>query len=376
MHSDRKPLHPTRHSELRGVGLVLSGGGAKGAYQAGVLRALNEMNVSVGAISGASIGALNGAIVAAAPTQEMAARHLQELWCELAQISPLRIGRGSLRVPAYLVLLACFGTPMAGMAGWAGRMMISPAFQSLLKAAGIRLTNEVTNGEGLLSNQKVQDLIDRYLPDAGLPSRLPLYVSVYPTEGAGRDLLRVIGASWGIGDTKDSEFLHIQSLPSAEQKKALLASAALPLLYSHEEIEGTRYTDGGQGGWHKVQGNTPITPLLKAGYEHVVVTHLEDGSFWNRHQFPNASVIEIRPAGKGIARKGGVRDVLGFDSELIPSWMEQGYEDTMVCVGRIKDTLGVHAELASATKAMNTSHSTTGQQALADAMRRLHDGAI
>lgn len=370
MHSDRKPPHPAKRSELSGVGLVLSGGGAKGAYQAGVLRALNDMNVTVGAISGASIGALNGAIVAAAPTQETAARHLQELWSELAQTSPLRMGRGSLRIPAYLVMLASFGAPMTG---WAGRMMISPVLQSLLKAGGIDLTNGITNGEGLLTNEKVRNLIDRFLPDEGLPNRLPLYVSVYPTEDAGRDLLRIIGASWRIGDTKDSEFLHIQSLPSAEQKKALLASAALPLLYSHEEIEGTRYTDGGQGGWRNVQGNTPITPLLDAGYEHVVVTHLEDGSLWNRHQFPNASVIEIRPAGKGIARKGGVRDVLGFDNELIPSWMEQGYEDTMACVGRIRDTLDVHADLASATKAMNTSHSTTGQQALADAMRRLND---
>ena len=376
MHSDRHPLHPVKHSGLRGVGLVLSGGGAKGAYQAGVLRALNDMNVSVGAISGASIGALNGAIVAAARTQETAARHLQELWSELAQISPLCIGRGSLRVPAYLVMLASFGAPIAGMAGWAGRMMMSPIFQSLLKTAGIHLTNEMVNGEGLLSNEKIRYLIDHYLPDEGLPNRLPLYVSVYPTEDVGRDLLRIIGASWGIGDTEESEFLHIQSLPSADQKRALLASAALPMLYSYEEIEGTRYTDGGQGGWREVQGNTPITPLLKAGYEHVVVTHLEDGSFWNRHQFPSASVIEIRPAGKGISRKGGVRDVLGFDNELIPSWMEQGYEDTMACVGQIKDTLGVHTELVNATKAMDTSHNATGQQALADAMRRLNDGAI
>lgn len=46
------------------IGLVLSGGGAKGAYQVGVVRALAEMNIKIGAISGASIGALNGAIIA------------------------------------------------------------------------------------------------------------------------------------------------------------------------------------------------------------------------------------------------------------------------------------------------------------------------
>ena len=38
------------------TGLVLAGGGAKGAYQAGVMRALLEMGIQVDAIAGASIG--------------------------------------------------------------------------------------------------------------------------------------------------------------------------------------------------------------------------------------------------------------------------------------------------------------------------------
>ena len=128
-------------------------------------------------------------------------------------------------------------------------------------------------------------------------------------------------------------------------------------------------------GWRDAQGNTPITPLLETGFEHIVVTHLEDGSLWNRHKFPNASVIEIRPAGKGITRNGGVRDVLGFDNALIPSWMEQGYEDTLSCIGRIKETLDAHAELARATKALEDTPQRTRHKALADAMRRLNDDA-
>lgn len=42
-------------------GLALGGGGARGAYEAGVLRALDEMNIEVGAITGTSIGAINAA---------------------------------------------------------------------------------------------------------------------------------------------------------------------------------------------------------------------------------------------------------------------------------------------------------------------------
>jgi predicted acylesterase/phospholipase RssA len=41
-------------------GLVLEGGGAKGAFQFGVLRALRENQVTFDAVSGTSVGALNG----------------------------------------------------------------------------------------------------------------------------------------------------------------------------------------------------------------------------------------------------------------------------------------------------------------------------
>ena len=46
------------------IGLVLSGGGAKGAYQVGVMQALEELGLasSVSSISGASIGSLNACL--------------------------------------------------------------------------------------------------------------------------------------------------------------------------------------------------------------------------------------------------------------------------------------------------------------------------
>ena len=46
-------------------GLVLQGGGAKGAFQFGVLQRLKEARIQFDVIAGTSVGALNGAIVAA-----------------------------------------------------------------------------------------------------------------------------------------------------------------------------------------------------------------------------------------------------------------------------------------------------------------------
>ena len=44
-------------------GLVLEGGGARGAYQIGAWQALKEAGISIGNIAGTSVGALNGALV-------------------------------------------------------------------------------------------------------------------------------------------------------------------------------------------------------------------------------------------------------------------------------------------------------------------------
>ena len=44
--------------------LVLSGGGAKGAYEAGCVRALQEIGYEFDLVCGTSIGALNGLLVA------------------------------------------------------------------------------------------------------------------------------------------------------------------------------------------------------------------------------------------------------------------------------------------------------------------------
>ena len=46
------------------IGLVLAGGGAKGAYQSGVVKYLAEIDFAPHIIAGTSIGALNGAILA------------------------------------------------------------------------------------------------------------------------------------------------------------------------------------------------------------------------------------------------------------------------------------------------------------------------
>ena len=59
-------------------GLVLEGGGAKGAYQIGAWKALKEAGIKINAVAGTSVGALNGALICM-DELEMA----QQMWSNL-----------------------------------------------------------------------------------------------------------------------------------------------------------------------------------------------------------------------------------------------------------------------------------------------------
>lgn len=351
------------------VGLVLSGGGAKGAYHVGVLKALYELGARVDVVSGASIGALNGAILASAPSLQEGVSRLEELWKALAESSPLL-----LNTPNYLELLAVAGLHLNGLS------YINRLANFAQATCGSQLPGllgqflEISNrfNSGLLSESPLRHLMNRYFDVDMLGSGLPLYVSVLRSQGALRDLLSCLIDELGFADSPDSEFLHIQSLPREIQKEALLASAAIPLLFAPKQVNDALYTDGGQGGWSKMQGNTPITPLLQAGCKTIIVTHLLDGSMWSRQRFPDVTILEIRPR-TTINRDGGVRDLLGFDAKKIPSWIQQGYNDTMFCIRRVMEASVVRAEWHSSEEAVVQSEKCFERldQNLEDAMARL-----
>jgi NTE family protein len=63
----REPPVPWRPEGCDNVALVLQGGGALGAYQAGAYEALHEAGLAPDWVAGVSIGAINGAIIAGNP---------------------------------------------------------------------------------------------------------------------------------------------------------------------------------------------------------------------------------------------------------------------------------------------------------------------
>ena len=73
------------------VVLVLQGGGALGAYQAGVYEALAEANINPDRVAGVSIGAINSAIIAG-KRNERAGREAAHLLAGNHHQSPARLG--------------------------------------------------------------------------------------------------------------------------------------------------------------------------------------------------------------------------------------------------------------------------------------------
>ncbi|EGT66598.1 hypothetical protein C22711_0625 [Escherichia coli O104:H4 str. C227-11] len=149
----------------------------------------------------------------------------------------------------------------------------------------------------LLSDEPLTALMDHYLDTDALADGLPLYVSLYPTEGGMQDIIDCIRAELGVGTTKTPFFSISRACPRTAERGSACVSRAAPAVPSRE-VQGTMFGDGGMGGWRNMQGNTPVTPLVDAGCNMVIVTHLSDGSLWDRQAFPDTTILEIRP-GKG-----------------------------------------------------------------------------
>jgi NTE family protein len=77
----------SRPAGVDGVGLVLQGGGALGAYQAGVYQALHEAELEPDWVVGVSIGAINSALIAGNP-REKRLEKLEEFWMTITARDP------------------------------------------------------------------------------------------------------------------------------------------------------------------------------------------------------------------------------------------------------------------------------------------------
>lgn len=225
------------------IAVILSGGGARGAYEVGVLwyvfDELARMRggpPKVDILCGTSVGAINACYLAAHLADPvLGMRRLVALWSELELTRVLGFGmRQVITLPRLLLGGAGDGTglfdvkPMAELVhreiSW--RSVSRSLRKRMLRALTVS-TTEVSTGRTVVYMQTS--------PDTTIPSSPPP-----------RTLFRA----------------------SAIGPHHALASAAIPLLFPPVRIDDELYLDGG------LRQNTPITPALRLGATHIFAVGL------------------------------------------------------------------------------------------------------
>lgn len=79
-----------RPKGCEGIGLVLQGGGALGAYQAGVYQALHEAGLEPDWVAGVSIGSINAAIIAGNKPEDRVEK-LEKFWLDITARDPFTL---------------------------------------------------------------------------------------------------------------------------------------------------------------------------------------------------------------------------------------------------------------------------------------------
>ena len=248
--------------------IALEGGGAKGAYQVGAWRALEEAGIRYNAVAGTSVGALNGAM--------MAMRDLpnaEKLWKDIRFSKVMNVDDETMR----RIMNRDFEN--FGQVKTALRTIVD-----IVRAGGVdveplrRLLAEWVDEEKLRATG-----VELFLPTYSLTDR---------------EALEVVA----------------RDLPEGELAGMLLASAYF-LAFKQEQIGGKYYTDGG------VVDSIPISPLVKRGYKDIIVIRLNSLGIQKWVKLPEDATLTT------IAPIQDLGNMMNFSSEQSAANMVLGYYD-------------------------------------------------
>lgn len=221
------------------VALVLQGGGALGAYQAGVYEALAATGIEIDWVAGISIGAVNAAIIAGNPPADRVAK-LRSFWCGLSSALP--------------------SLPLAGDSNW--QELVHVASAGYVLSAGV---------PGFFK--------PRWLPPYASPAGTMGAISFYDTS----PLIETLDAhvdwellnsgptrlSVGAVNVESGNFRYFNTGEERLDVRHILASGALPPGLPPVEIDGCWWWDGG------LVSNTPLDHVLKNQTEDMLIFQVD-----------------------------------------------------------------------------------------------------
>ncbi|MBR0081626.1 MAG: patatin-like phospholipase family protein [Clostridia bacterium] len=254
--------------------VALEGGGAKGGYEIGVWKALDEAGVRVEAVSGTSVGALNGALM----TMHAYDKAL-EAWSNIKMTSVMAIGESE---AADLKRMLSGNVPLLELPDYLPKLL-GLIDQRGLDVAPLRAW--------------IRQLVD---PAAIRSSDISLFVTtVSLTERKGLEIK--------VNDLDSDDAIF----------DMLLASAYHPAFKNEPLFDGKQYLDGG------AFDSLPLHVLIDNGYRNIIAVRLPGGLGIDRwFRMPDdAHITTIKPN----VDLGGTLD---FDAERSLFHMKVGYFDT------------------------------------------------
>jgi NTE family protein len=202
--------------------LVLQGGGALGAYQAGAYEGLAEAGIVPDWIAGVSIGAINAALIAGNPPDRRVER-LREFWDRVSSIAPL--------VPP--PMLSAFRPIFDYLSATAAATLGVPGLFTLRSRPPFLASDGSQDALSLYDTTPLKITLER-LVDFDLINR------------------RDVRLSLGAVNVKTGNSVYFDNQDVQIHPDHVRASGALPPSFPPIEIEGERYWDGG------VVSNTPL----------------------------------------------------------------------------------------------------------------------
>ncbi|MDD4912588.1 MAG: patatin-like phospholipase family protein [Sideroxydans sp.] len=227
------------------IGLILTGGGARAAYQVGVLKAIAEFmpyraHIPFDIVCGTSAGSLNTITLAVnARHFRKGVRYLHNIWNN-AHVSDI------------------YRTDVLGVATNSGRWILG----LLLSMVGIKHYNRIS----LLDNRPLRTFLERTLPceliqqniDDGLVHAVSVTASGY---GSGHSVTFYQGAS----DIKPWKRARRLGVPTQLSIQHMLASSAIPFIFPAVHVNREFFGDG------SMRQIAPISSALHLGAERVLV---------------------------------------------------------------------------------------------------------
>jgi NTE family protein len=247
---------------------VLSGGGARGAFQVGVVRGILDVLADSGmryapfnVLCGTSVGAINASYMASrAEIPDLAIDGLVEAWKSLKLVDHLRVN-----------LRGLFGAGLLGAAAALERDDDAPESTAPVPARALLDALPLAD---LVQKQVAFDQLHQNVARGVVHALVITALEI----ASGRTTLFIEAPPQVAFPPSRDPRRNIRREPIGLQH--VLASAALPLVFPPRRIHGEAYCDGG------VRFNTPIAPAIRAGADRIVVISLLSES-------PTAEVQEI-----------------------------------------------------------------------------------